>query len=93
MTGILMAFSFMAGFALGCFAYSMTYAVFRHMMESQAKVRLAAYEAKVLANRAKVESIKDRLKDTYGSDLSKRHEVIVDEEIEKILGTASTKDR
>lgn len=73
------------GFILGLATYAHVYQHFRQSLEAQAQRKILLERHRAVTDRAIIESTKDRLIAQYGTDLSRRHQEIVDEELAAVI--------
>ena len=77
--------TFVAGFAIGVFAYAVTYVAFKRTEELSAKKRIVIAEQRALHQVDGTKQLLERLRSRYGMDLSDKHAEGPSEEIEQIL--------
>ena len=78
--------SFIVGFLAGVAAYSKLYSDFLVRAETRAQKRLSAELMRQKMVDQKALTLRRKLREQYGDDLSVKHQEVVDEEIERILG-------
>lgn len=84
--GIVGLASFVVGFGIGVFAYAHVHAHFFAKAEALYKRKLAVeMSKKVGLEQVRIET-KRKLQERYGTDLSQKHQQVIDEEVEAILG-------
>ena len=75
-----------AGFVAGVWAYATVHANFFNRVEDSVKRRVAIALAAEREKRGKVEEVRKRLVDQWGPDLSQKHQEVISEEVERVLG-------
>lgn len=79
--------TFVAGFVAGLSVYAHIYRDFVSRTEDRVKSQVILNQQRLARERTLVKDKVDAIKARFGPDLSKEHQDIVDEEIERVLGT------
>ena len=74
------------GFLTGLAVYAQVYSNFLVRAEARAQKRLSAELMRQKMVDQKALTLRRKLREQYGDDLSVKHQEVVDEEIERILG-------
>ena len=74
------------GFLSGLWCYAHVYQHFFARAEETAKRRVAVAVSAERAGKQRVEEVRRRMRAQWGDDLSAKHQEVMDEEIEKVLG-------
>lgn len=74
------------GFVAGLWAYQTLYVNFVSRIEASWKAKLSLIQAQRAQVVQRAQDVRESLVKRHGIDLSDKHQAVVDEEIEKILG-------
>ncbi len=75
------------GFLAGLFAYSHVHQHFFAKAEELSKKRVTSAINQERATQAKLREARQRMRQQFGPDLSAKHADVIDEEVEKVLGS------